>query len=384
MRKKAEIVNQSENTEIFVRTNTERKHKKPSKKKIIISIGVVIVIIAGLAVFSQIRDTAEPAIFVSTGTVEKMDIEETVRIRGTIEGSESANVSSASNSMITAVHVKEGDWVRSGQVLATLDVKDLQDQYNRAALSLRESQRAYESAEILYNEGAMSREDYLKLRAAYESDRLNVSSISISDRRDIKSPINGIVTRVNINVGRYAGDTEIGQPMFVVENLDDLQMKVSISEFDISKIRVGQSVTITADVLGNDSVTGVVSSISPTGEQKDMTSSEKVIPVVIDIDKGDKTIIAGVNARATILIDKQENATVVSIDAIAQDPETGQDMVFVVDEGGILRKVLVELGLETNIHIEILGGVLKEGEQIVLAPALAMEDGMVVTVFPVM
>jgi len=384
MRKKAEIVNQSENTEIFVRTNTERKHKKPSKKKIIISIGVVIVIIAGLAVFSQIRDTAEPAIFVSTGTVEKMDIEETVRIRGTIEGSESANVSSASNSMITAVHVKEGDWVRSGQVLATLDVKDLQDQYNRAALSLRESQRAYESAEILYNEGAMSREDYLRLRAAYESDRLNVSSISISDRRDIKSPINGIVTRVNINVGRYAGDTEIGQPMFVVENLDDLQMKVSISEFDISKIRVGQSVTITADVLGNDSVTGIVSSISPTGEQKDMTSSEKVIPVVIDIDKGDKTIIAGVNARATILIDKQENATVVSIDAIAQDPETGQDMVFVVDEGGILRKVPVELGLETNIYIEILGGVLKEGEQIVLAPSLAMEDGMVVTVFPVM
>jgi len=384
MRKKAEIVNQSENTEIFVRTNTERKHKKPSKKKIIISIGVVVVIIAGLAVFSQIRDTAEPAIFVSTGTVEKMDIEETVRIRGTIEGSESANVSSASNSMITAVHVKEGDRVRSGQVLATLDVKDLQDQYNRAALSLRESQRAYESAEILYNEGAMSREDYLRLRAAYESDRLNVSSISISDRRDIKSPINGIVTRVNINVGRYAGDTERGQSMFVVENLDDLQMKVSISEFDISKIRVGQSVTITADVLGNDSVTGIVSSISPTGEQKDMTSSEKVIPVVIDIDKGDKIIIAGVNARATILIDKQENATVVSIDAIAQDPETGQDMVFVVDEGGILRKVLVELGLETNIHIEILGGVLKEGEQIVLAPSLAMEDGMVVTVFPVM
>jgi len=170
----------------------------------------------------------------------------------------------------------------------------------------------------------------------------------------------------------------------VVENLNDLQMKVSVSEYDISKIRVGQSVTITAEVLGNDSVTGVVSSISPTGELKDMTSSEKVIPVVIDIDKGDKNLIAGVTARAKILIDKQESVTAVSIDAVAQDPETGQDMVFVVDEGGILRKVPVELGLETNIYVEILGGVLKEGEQIVLAPTLDMEDGMIVTVNPTM
>jgi len=379
MIRKAEIVNQSENTEIFVRTNADRKQKKPSKKKIIISIAVVIAIMAGLGIYSQMRDAAEPAIAVSTGTVEKMDIGETVVIRGTIEGAESANVSSASNSMITAVHVKEGDRVRAGQVLATLDVKDLQDQYNRAALSLRESQRAYESAEILYNEGAMSREEYLRLRAAHDSDRLNVSSISISDRRDIKSPIDGIVTRVNINVGRFAGDTERGQPLFVVENLDDLQMKVSISEFDISKIRVGQTVTITADVLGNDSVTGVVSSISPTGEQS-AASNEKVIPVVIDIDKSDKNIIAGVTARATILIDRKENATAVSVDAIAQDPDTGQDMVFVVDEGGILRKVPVETGLETNIFVEILGGVLKEGEQIVLAPTLNMEDGMLVTV----
>jgi RND family efflux transporter MFP subunit len=230
----------------------------------------------------------------------------------------------------------------------------------------------------------MSRDEYLRLRAAYEGDRLNVSSIDISDSRDIKSPIGGIVTRVNVNVGRYASDTERGQAMFVIEDLDNLQMKVMISEYDISKIKVGQTARITADVLGNDSVTGVVSKISPSGEAKDATSTEKVIPVDIDIDKGDKTLIAGVNARATILIDRQEDVTVVSIDAVAQDPETGQDMVFVVDEGGILRKVPVELGLETNIYVEILGGVLKEGEQIVLAPTLDMEDGMIVTVAPAM
>jgi len=373
----SKIVNQSDGAEVFVRTNENRKQVKPSKKKMFISIGLVVVILSALGAFLSTR-TTEQNLSVNVGSVEIMDIEETVSIRGTIEGSESAAVSSALNYRITAVNVQEGDRVSKDQVLAVLDVKDIQDQYNKAALALRESQRAYESAEILYNEGAMSREDYLRLKAAYDNDRLTVSTFNISGVRDIKSPISGTVTRVNVTVGRYASDTERGQPMFVVENLDELQMKVSISEHDISKIRIGQIVTITADVLGGDSVKGEVSKISPTGEES-MTSGEKVIPVVIAIDKGDKNLIAGVTARATIHIDKQERVTVVSIDAIARDPETNQDWVFVVDEGNVLRKAAVEVGLETNIYAEILGGVLKEGDMVVLAPTFEMEDGMAVS-----
>ena len=341
-----------------------------------ISIGLVIAVLSAVGVFLSTRDT-EQKLPVSVGTVEIMDIEQTVSIRGTVQGSEFASVSSALNYRITGVNVAEGDRVNKDQVLATLDVKDLQDQYNRAALSLRESQRAFESAETLYSEGAMAREEYLRYKASYESDRLVVSSYNIADVKNIKSPITGTVTRVNVTVGRYAGDTERGQPMFVIENLDELQMRVSISEFDISKIKVGQTVTITADVLGNDSVTGVVSRILPTGEES-TTSGEKVIPVVIDIDKGDKNLIAGVTARASIRIDKKEKATVISVDAIARDPETGQDWVFVVDEGDTLRKVPVETGIETNIYAEILGGALIEGETVVLAPTFEMEDGMAV------
>jgi multidrug resistance efflux pump len=73
--------------------------------------------------------------------------------------------------------------------------------------------------------------------------------------------------------------------MFVVEDLQNLKMNVKISEYDISKIQVGQKVTITAEVLGDDSVQGIVSRISPTGEQKDTTSTEMVIPVQIDVNK---------------------------------------------------------------------------------------------------
>ena len=368
--------------EILNRSEASKLSKKPSKIKIIISIAVVLAVLAGLGVFFATRNTEKPAL-VSLGSVETADIEETVTIRGAIQGSESADVSSALNYKITAVYVREGDPVKKDQVLATLDVKDLQDQYNKASLALRESARAYETAETLYNEGAMPRDDYLRLKAAYESDMLNLSSFDIADKKNIKSPINGTVTRVNVTVGRYASDTERGQAMFVIENLEDLQMKVRVSEYDISKIKVGQTVTVTAEVLGHESVSGLVSSISPTGEEKDVTSSEKVIPVVIDIDKGDKNLIAGVTAKATILIDRKENATVVSLDAVMQDPETGEDIIFICEDE-MLRRLPVTLGLETNISVEVKNGGVKAGDMVVLAPTFDLEDGMKVSVIPVL
>jgi len=380
MKRKTQIVEETENVEVFVRTGrgNENTLKKPSKKKIIITLTLIIVVVTALGVvFSQRGSEVGPT--VSTAPLTRMDLEQTVSIKGTIQGSESADVASTLNYKITAIYVHEGDIVKKDQVLATLDVSDLQEEYNKAALSRNESKRAYESAAILYEEGAMAKEEYLKLKAAYERDELTLSSFNIGEKKNIRSPIAGTVTRVNVNIGRYANDTENYQPMFVVENLQDLQMNVKISEYDISKIKVGQEATITAEVLGTKSVAGVVSKISPTGEAKDQTSSEKVIPVVIDVDKGDANLIAGVTAKATILIEKREMALTVPIDAIMEDPESGETSIFIVKEG-VLKKVPVTVGLEGNLDVEILSEDVAEGDQVVLAPTFELEDGKPVSV----
>ena len=156
-----------------------------------------------------------------------------------------------------------------------------------------------------YEEGAISKEEYIRAENAYKNDMITVNSLNVADKVNIKSPIAGTVTRVNVNIGRYANDTENNEPMFVVEDLQKLKMDVGISEYDISKIQVGQKVTITAEVLGNDSVEGIVSRISPTGEQKDAASKEMVIPVQIDINNEDSKLIAGVTAKAEIEIEKK-------------------------------------------------------------------------------
>ena len=358
-----------------------RKAMSKKKKRIMIGAAVILVVAAIVIVPKAMGGNEPPAMMVTTGSAEMMDIEQAVTIKGTIQGSQKADVATSLNYEILSILVEEGDIVRKDQVLAVLDAKELEDDYQKAVTSLKQSKFNYEASKTLYEEGAISKEDFIKAENQYENDRITVNSFNIADKVNIKSPIDGTVTRVNVNIGRYANDTENNEPMFVVEDLQNLVMDVRISEYDIGKIKVGQKVTITAEVLGNQSVEGVVSRISPTGELKDPSSKEMVIPVQIDVDKGDTNLIAGVTAKAVIEIEKKSNVLSVPIDAILEDPESGENFVMVLDETK-LKKVAVELGLEGDFHVEVASGDLASGDKVVLNPTFDMTDGMEVAPAP--
>jgi len=374
-------VNETENVGgSTVKVKKTRKPMSKKKKRIIIAAAIVLAIVLILVV-PRLLSGGEPALTVTTGTIEKMDIEQAVTIKGTIQGSQKADVATSLNYEILSIMVEEGDIVQKDQILAVLDSEDLQDDYQKAATALKESKFNYESSKNLYEQGAISKEAYLRAQSQYENDKITLDSFNIADKVNIKSPIAGTVTRVNVNIGRYANDTENAEPMFVVEDLQNLKMDVRISEYDISKIQVGQKVTITAEVLGDDSVEGTVSRISPTGELKDATSKEMVIPVQIDVKKENSKLIAGVTAKAKIEIEKKTDVLSAPIDSILEDPNTGDSYVMVLN-GTTLKKVPVELGIEGDFNVEVSSGKLETGDMVVLNPTFEMTDGMEVAPAP--
>lgn len=404
------------------------------KKAPIIVCVILLLIVAFFVVKSMSRGNVIPTVAVSAAT--KQTVAETVSIRGVIEGSETAEITSPMNNKIISINVKEGDKVAKGQVLAVLDRGNLQDvvdqaqnqyesaqytlddslksaqkEYDAAVRALDDANRTYENNKTLYEAGAISKEEYLKSQTAMENAKSAVDTYNTvngkvvasgsqeknvemqkealdsktKDLQDlnIKSPINGTVTRVNARLGRYAADTENKAAMFVVENLDQLQMSVNISQFDISKIKLGQKVLITSDVLGKDQAEGVVSQISPTGEPKSQGSNDMVIPVKITItNDGGGRLIAGVTGTASILIQQSENVLAVSVDALAKDPQTGEDMVYIVDKTNHLKKVPVKLGVESEFSAEVTGGDLKEGASVVMNPDFSLKEGAEVKAMP--
>lgn len=356
--------------------------KKSKKKKIIIIIAVIAVIGAlGFAAYNFLIPKEPQGLPVTAGAARMSEIEEVVSIKGVVEGSEKAEISSTTDLEVISINVKEGDKVKKGQVLANLDGSTITADYNKAVNTLEQSKYQYETAKTLYAEGAIPLDDLKKAQTAFDNDAINVNTYDKMDQTMVKSPITGTVTRINTSQGRAANDTKDKDPMFVVEDLENLQMNVKISEYDISKILIGQSVEIAADVLGEETVTGTVSKISPTGETKSPTESEMVIPVTIDVNEGGTGLIAGVSAKAKILIQRRDQTLVVPVDAILIDPGTEEASVLTIKKN-VIKKVPVTLGIEGNLETEVISDVLKEGDSLVLAPTFDMVDGTQVVIPP--
>ena len=192
----------------------------------------------------------------------------------------------------------------------------------------------------------------------------------------IKSPIAGTVVRVNTKVGQFADKPEDEKPMFIIENLDQLELEIKVSEYSIGKVEVGQPVTIHADILNGEEVSGMVASISPTGEEKGGGSTERVIPTTVAITDPNTKLIAGITARAEIILEESEDALIIPISALLQK-EDGSLYVQKV-ENQILTWIPVETGVESDINIEIIPvdkESLKAGDSIAINASALLEDG---------
>lgn len=398
------------------------------KKKLII---IVIILIAAAAIFTALNKNKGPVeTAVNTVALEKKSIEQIISVKAPLEGIEKADVVSPLNYEIIDIRVKEGDLVKKDQILAVLDSEELEKQisseenqiqlaqleqqeslkqqqveYDKALLNVAELEKSFNQSKELLENGIITKEAYEKSESSLKEARKSLETFNAVDgkvvlssakaksieiqkqelekkKEDlskvfIKSPIDGTITRVNVNLGRYAKDTSSEKAMFTVENLDKLQMKVFISEFDIGKISLGQEVEITSDVMGKDKTAGIVSRISPTAEQKDNNTMERVIPVVIDIIEKPANLIAGVSATAKIKVARAENIFAVSPGMLITDEEN-QNKVFTLNDDNTVKSVIVETGLETDLEIEIRSGELADGMKVIANPDMSFTDGMTV------
>lgn len=299
-------------------------------------------------------------------------------------------------------------------------IKNTQKEYDIAVKNLEEAKRQYDNVKELVDAGADTKENLAlkefavteaqkkvddfdavdgkivptdaELKAVEnaglsteETDRktIEANQNELARKREdlqdcqILSTIDGTVTRVNIKQGRFADETDDDKPMFVIEDIDNLQMKLKVSEYDIAKIKEGQQVEISADILKGQIAKGVIGRISPTGEQKE-NSTERVIPTQVNITEKPEGLIAGINATAKILIAKSTDVLVVPAECVVQDTE-GNNNVYKVNAENKIEIIPVELGLENDLEIEIKSDKLQQGDSLVLAPAPDLTEGSFVT-----
>ena len=299
-------------------------------------------------------------------------------------------------------------------------LKDQQTAYEKAVLDRDEIKRKYDNIKTLVDAGIETEEALKEIQNTYDTAQQAVDSYTVENgkvvateadlksiensadnsagsrakniailqtelnnkRKDLEecqivSPIDGTITRVNIKLGRFADDTDDDKPMFVVENIDQLEMDILVSEYDIGKIEVGQTATITADILKGEFVEGVVDRISPTGEEK-AGSTERVIPTTVRITGDAKGLIAGINAKAEILISQSNDTLILPLECLQQN-EDGTISVLRVNSENKIEVIPVTTGVEYDLNVEIFSDMLQEGDNIVVTPTPDLAEGTLVT-----
>lgn len=408
------------------------KRKGRWKKKVLISaLGLIGLLFLISKAFGNGK---EVAVSVNAQPLTKGSVTETLTLNGPVSGTDSVDVVSNLHLEVLDIAVSEGDQVEKGQILATLDSSSLQREiemarnaynlavqaraenqksrqmaYEKALQAYSEAQKALSRADVLHAAGDISELDWENAKNAVVNAQKDVASydvvngqvkMSASDdlqvenarfelenkqkdleNTQIASPIAGTVTRVNSKVGRFADKTEDEKPMFIIENLDQLQLSIRVSEYSIGKVKLGQKAQISADLLHGEAVNGVVSMISPSGEEKGDGSTERVIPITIAIEKENSGLIPGITAKAKVVLAEAKDTFVVPVSALVQDSSGALSIAAV--QNGKIHLIKITTGVESDFETEIFpaeGETLQEGMQYLPDPPQNAAEGLEVTV----
>ena len=409
--------------------NEPKKKKGGKKKKIAVSAAVILVL--GIAAGKILGGGKDMVPVVDTVNPVRKTIQNRLSVTGPVSGTDSVDVVSNLHAEILEIPVKEGDKVTKGQTLAVLDDSDVRktadiakndydlavstcaekdkearNGYAKAIQDLNTAQANYDRTKALYDGGSVPKvdletaenglNDAKRERDSYtvkngtavadDSYRLQIEKAKYDYEKAtesledtvLKAPIDGTVVRVNTKVGRFADKMENDAPLFVIENLDQLELEIKVSEYSIGKVALGQEAEISADILNGATVHGVVDSISPTGEEKGGGSTERVIPTTIRITDSDTKLIAGITARASIVLEESENALTVPVSAVMEKDGTAYVQELT---DGVVSWVPVTIGVEGDVEAEIIpqeGHALDENSLLIAEPGEQYPEGMAV------
>ena len=301
---------------------------------------------------------------VSVAQVFVREVPQEAVYTSTVQAYVKNNIAPQMAGRITKINVEIGDFVKEGQILAEIDKAQLL----QAQLQLQNQEVELQRLKSLYEEGGLSQSDYDAIQMQYNVLKTQVENLI--DNTTLRSPINGVVTARNYDVGdMYA----MSMPIFTVEQIVPVKLLVGVSETDYSKVKKGDSVVVTADAIPGKTFYGKVNRIYPT-----VDPATRTFTVEVKIDNNYKTLRPGMFVRATINFGTNTNVVIPDV-AVVKQQGSGERFVYVLNADNTVTYKKVVLGRRMGAEYEVLEG-LEDGDRIVIGGQIRLKDGVKVIV----
>jgi len=396
-----------------------------ARKKLIIG-GIAVVVVVVVAA-GALRGGGGDGVEVRLEPVTARDLVSTVTASGKIKPQTAVDVSSDITGRIIELRVKEGDWVKKGDLLIRIEPSLYEAAVARAEAGLASAQAAAVQAEasreqaeraaqrarelrqqnpnLISDEQLEQAETQLRVAAAVavSADRqVDQARAGLQEARDqlaktvLRAPMDGQVTRVAVEEGEVAVPGTFSRETGLLATVSDLsiiQVNVQVDETDVVRLHLGDSADVTIDAFPDTTFSGRVTKISQSSVSLSAATggtADRAVDynVEVTLDNPPPDVRPDLSATAKIVTATRDSVLSIPIIALTlreheaistedapQDTTKGKketEGVFVV-QGGIAQFRPVKVGIAGEEHFEVLEGVAA-GDTIVAGPYQAIRD----------
>ncbi|MGD1146873.1 MAG: efflux RND transporter periplasmic adaptor subunit [Thermoanaerobaculaceae bacterium] len=405
------------------------------RTKIIIGVALAVVI---AAVVAAIVSSKNKGIQVRTAKVARKDLVQLVTANGTVQAKTKVELSANIMGQVTALNVQEGDRVTKGDLLAVIDqaryaaavnsaksnLQALEAELTRSQEATAQAKRDLERADQQYKDGILAEADREHTRSTYEQGvasaqrakrqveqaRADLASAQDSmDKTEIRAPMDGVVTRRNIEKGEVIITGTMNNPGTVLMTISDMSIieaVLEVDQTDVPQLRIGQKADVRIDAFPDEKFPGEVSEIGSSPIQGTSAlggaATGTDYSVKVTLLKHPERIRPGLTVTADITTATKANTLTVPIGALvlrapdakgtptpAAAPGGGPASSSAKKESVASRGREIEgiyviagkkaefrtvtTGIRGELDVEVASG-LKEGEEIVVGPFRALRD----------
>lgn len=386
--------------------NPKPIHIVISKKTLIIAVSLVFAV--ALVIYSRRPRLVE----VEIHTLADGEVQATVantRV-GTIKACRRAYLAPATGGQVAALHVRESDKVKQGQLLLEVWNQDLKAQVELQKAQIEASRASAEQACYLAGGAEREAERLSRLqqnkqivsveqvdksvtgsksqRAACRAARLATevagAQLAVAEaavrRTMVLAPFDGTVAEVNAELGEFVTPSPPGIPTLPPIDLLDvscLTVSAPIDEVDAAAIRTGMKACVSLDAFADKRCSGVVTRIAPYVLEKEKQARTVEVEVTLKDPKDLAELLPGYSADIEVLLAQKDRALRLPAEAILEN-----NRVLLIDDNNVLHEKTFQPGLANWNFTEVLAG-LKAGDRVVLSVGKeGVVDGAQVSIKP--
>ena len=299
---------------------------------------------------------------VTSRKIERTDFERFVEIQSSIKSDDVVMATSETGGRLLSVSPKEGQYVKKGQLLATVDLEGVNKQIAELDKSLELAVDVYERQKRLWDQNIGSEIQFLQAKNNKERLEKSLETVRFQlTKANVYAPISGVADKVYLKTGELAAP---GAPIVQILNTSKVKVVADVPEIYLRAVKRGQTVRITIPALEKE-LKGRISLLGTS-----INPANRTFSVEVDLSNGNGLLKPNLLANMYISDYAEKDIVAIPLEMVQQEVG-GRSYVFVVEEGSeglTAKKEYIQTGESYQVDVIITEG-LKGGEQLIIKGA---------------